>query len=90
MDNGIFMNSLLVSNEPAYIKHFTLFFQELWDSYGVDAVERIKDVEEGMEYDIEVIRPSDRTLKYIFRYCQISSKRNFVYISNSQRLLFVN
>ena len=63
MDNGIFMNSLLVSNEPAYIKHFTLFFQELWNSYGVDAVERIRDVEEGMEYDIEVIRPSDRTLK---------------------------
>ena len=63
MDNGIFMNSLLVSNEPAYIKHFTLFFQELWNSYGVDAVERIRDVEEGMDYDIEVIRPSDRTLK---------------------------
>ena len=63
MDNGIFMNSLLVSNESAYIKHFTLFFQELWNSYGVDAVERIRDVEEGMEYDIEVIRPSDRTLK---------------------------
>ena len=63
MDNGIFMNSLLVSNEPAYIKHFTLFFQELWNRYGVDAVERIRDVEEGMEYDIEVIRPSDRTLE---------------------------
>ena len=63
MDNGIFMNSLLVSNEPAYIKHFTLFFQELWNSYGVEAVERIRDVEEGMDYDIEVIRSSDRTLK---------------------------
>ena len=63
MDNGILMNSLLVSNEPAYIKHFTLFFQELWNRYGIDAVERIRDIEEGMEYDIEVIRHSDRTLE---------------------------
>jgi two-component system sensor histidine kinase VicK len=62
MDNGIFMNSLLVSNESAYVKHFTLFFQELWNNYGIDAVERIKDIKEGMEYDIEVIRHSNRTL----------------------------
>ncbi|HEY0579093.1 MAG TPA: histidine kinase dimerization/phospho-acceptor domain-containing protein, partial [Candidatus Nitrosocosmicus sp.] len=62
MDEGNLTSSLLISNERAYIKHFTLFFQELWNNYGIDAVERIKDIEEGMEYDIEVIRHSDRTL----------------------------
>ena len=42
MDKGKLMNSLLVSNEPAYVNHFMLFFQELWDNYGVDAKERIR------------------------------------------------
>ena len=42
MDKGKLMNNLLVSNEPAYVKHFMLFFQELWDNYGIDAKERIK------------------------------------------------
>lgn len=63
MDAGNLMDSLLVSNEPAYVKHFILFFQELWNKYGIDAAERIKDIEEGMEYDIEVIRHSDRSLE---------------------------
>ena len=45
-----------------------LFFQELWNNNGIDAVERIKNIEEGMEYDIEVIRHSSKTLEYIFEY----------------------
>jgi len=53
---------LLISNEPAYIKHFTSYFQELWNNYGIDALERIKDIEEGMEHYIEVIRHADRSL----------------------------
>jgi len=62
MEKGRLMNSLLISNEPAYIKHFASYFQELWNNYGIDALERIKDIEEGMEYYIEVIRHSDRSL----------------------------
>src|SRR4029078_12152032 len=62
MDKGRLMNSLLISNEPAYIKHFTSYFQELWNNYGIDALERIKDIEEGMEHYIEVIRHADRSL----------------------------
>ena len=34
----------------------------------------LEDIEEGMEYDIEVIRHSDRTLDLIFGNCSISSK----------------
>ena len=62
MNKGRLMNNLLISNEPAYIKHFTSYFQELWNNYGIDALERIKDIEEGMEYYIEVIRHSDKSL----------------------------
>ncbi|HEX5519591.1 MAG TPA: HAMP domain-containing sensor histidine kinase, partial [Candidatus Nitrosocosmicus sp.] len=60
MEEGKFMSRLLVSNEPAYVTQFTLFFKDLWDKYGIDAKERIKDIEEGMDYDIEVIRHSNR------------------------------
>lgn len=60
MDDGKIMKDLLVSNEPAYIKHFMSFFQDLWTNSGIDAVERIKNIEEGLEYDNEIIRHSDR------------------------------
>ncbi|HXT83090.1 MAG TPA: hypothetical protein VN704_01985, partial [Verrucomicrobiae bacterium] len=60
MDDGKLMNDLLVSNEPAYIKHFMTFFQEKWSNHGIDAVERIKNIEEGVEYDNKIIRHSDR------------------------------
>jgi signal transduction histidine kinase len=63
MDKVGAIDKLLVSNEPAYINHFISYFQDLWDNQGIDVAERIKDIEEGMEYDIEVIRHSDRTLK---------------------------
>jgi len=66
MEEGKFMDRLLISNEPAYVKHFMLFFNDLWNKNGIDAKERIKDIEEGMDYDIEIIRNSDRALdKYL-------------------------
>ncbi len=41
------MNSLLTSNEPAYIRHYNSIFEELWKN-GVDAIHRIKDIEVGV------------------------------------------
>src|SRR5207248_6599724 len=37
------------------IQHFTSIFEELWNQ-GIDAIERIKDVEAGLDFDIEVIQ----------------------------------
>ena len=66
MEEGKFMDRLLISNEPTYVKHFMLFFNDLWNKHGIDAKERIKDIEEGIDYDIEVIRNSDRAVdKYL-------------------------
>ena len=77
LDKGEIMNSLLVSNEPAYVKHFTLFFNDLWSNHGIDAVERIKDIEEGMEYDIDIIRQSDRTLNLYLEIVQYAQSEIF-------------
>jgi two-component system, OmpR family, sensor histidine kinase VicK len=84
MDYGSLMNNLLISNEPAYIKHFTSYFQELWDNHGIDAEERIKDIEEGMEYDIEVIRHSDRSLKIYLNIVK-SAKNEIFFIFPTPR-----
>ena len=60
MKAGKIMESLLTSNEPAYISHYNSIFEDLWKN-GIDAVERIKEIEEGVDLaDIEVIPSSAR------------------------------
>ena len=55
MEGGKRIQSLLISNEPLYVRHFTSIFEELWGN-GIDADDIIKDIEEGVEFaDIEVI-----------------------------------
>jgi two-component system sensor histidine kinase VicK len=61
MENGTLMKKLLTSNEPAYIVHYNSIFEELWKN-GVDVIQRIKDMEAGVDLaDIEVIPSSART-----------------------------
>jgi two-component system, OmpR family, sensor histidine kinase VicK len=60
MEGGKLMESLLISNEPAYVSHYNSVFEELWKD-GVDATERIRDIEAGVDLeDIEVIPSSAR------------------------------
>jgi two-component system, OmpR family, sensor histidine kinase VicK len=60
MEGGKKIQSLLISTEPLYIQHFISIFQELWKN-GVDAAERIKDIESDIDLaDIEVIPSSAR------------------------------
>jgi two-component system, OmpR family, sensor histidine kinase VicK len=60
MEGGRRVQSLLISTEPLYVRHFTSLFEEIWRN-GIDARHRIKQVEEGVESDIEVIQNPDRT-----------------------------
>lgn len=56
MEGGRVVQSLLISNEPTYIEHFHSIFEELWKN-GIDATDRIKDIEEGIDFhDIEIIQ----------------------------------
>ena len=57
MEGGKMVQNLLTSNDPNYIQHFYSIFEELWDN-GIDAADRIKDIEEGVDLaaDIEVIQ----------------------------------
>jgi signal transduction histidine kinase len=63
MEGGQMINSLLISNEPLYIKHFASIFEELWRS-GIDAKSRIADIEGGIETEgIEIIQNPSESLK---------------------------
>jgi two-component system, OmpR family, sensor histidine kinase VicK len=42
------LHTALVSNDPSYVRHYSLLFDELWNK-GFDAVDRIRDIEEGRE-----------------------------------------
>ena len=56
------IQSLLTSNEPVYVKQFGSVFEQLWED-GVDAKLKIKDLEEGVENEIEVIQNSSRAFE---------------------------
>jgi signal transduction histidine kinase len=52
--------TLFVSNEPLYVQHLNSLFEELWKN-GIDAEDRIRDIEVGAEWaDVEVIPMSSR------------------------------
>ena len=49
------MHSLLSSNDSVYVNHYSSLFEQLWDN-GIDAVTRIRDIEEGVDLaNIEII-----------------------------------
>lgn len=66
MEGGRAINSLLSSNEPLYVRHFTSIFEELWRN-GIDAKARVRDIEEGIETeDIEIIQNPKESLKIAY------------------------
>jgi two-component system, OmpR family, sensor histidine kinase VicK len=63
MEGGSVVQSLLTSNEPLYLKHFSSIFEELWRN-GVDCENRIKEIEEGTESTkIEIIENPREAVK---------------------------
>ena len=79
MENGNFVNNLLISNEPAYIRHYSLIFEELWKN-GIDALDRINDIEAGAHLsDIEVIPSSARTQKLYLDIVKTHQRRYYGY-----------
>src|SRR5919199_5891307 len=66
MEGGKNVQSLLLSNEPRYVNHFYHIFEELWKN-GVDAKDRIRDIEEGAEpASIEIIPNPSYSIKRAF------------------------
>ena len=63
MEGGTPIRSLLLSNEPPYLKHFSSTFEGLWKN-GTDAIDRIREIEQGIEpSDIEIIENPREAMK---------------------------
>jgi two-component system, OmpR family, sensor histidine kinase VicK len=66
------IESLLISTEPSYINHYNTIFEELWKS-GIDAVDRIKDIEAGLDTaDIEIIQNPKKGIELAWSYLKTS------------------
>jgi two-component system, OmpR family, sensor histidine kinase VicK len=63
MEGGTPIRSLLISNEPLYLKHFSSTFDGLWKN-GTDVKDRIREIEQGVEHsDIEIIKNPREAMK---------------------------
>jgi two-component system sensor histidine kinase VicK len=83
MEGGKISQSFLISNEPLYINHFYSLFDEIWKT-GIDAKERIKAIEEGVDSEgIEIIQDPVEIQKHGFRLIQQAIKEILVMYSTS-------
>jgi two-component system, OmpR family, sensor histidine kinase VicK len=74
MEEGKMMESLLISNEPAYVKHYNSILEELWKN-GIDAADRIREIEEEVDLaDIEVIPSSKRAQEMYLNIVRLAAK----------------
>ena len=82
-ESGQMIQNLLVSIEQPYIDHFASIFDELWKS-GVDAKDRIKAIEEGVDTEgIEIIQNSTEIQKIIFSLVKSAAEEILVVFSSA-------
>ena len=78
--------SLLLSNEPAYVCHFLSIFEELRKN-GINAVDRLKDIEAGADLaDIEVIQSSSRARELYLELVK-NAKKEILFVFPSSTAL---
>jgi hypothetical protein len=79
IEGGEKFQSILVSNEPAYVSHFHSIFDDLWKN-GVDAKIKIARIEEGADFGhIEVIESSARTGELYLDYVRNAQKEIMIF-----------
>jgi two-component system sensor histidine kinase VicK len=82
MEAGRMVESLLTSNEPVYVDHFEGIFAKLW-SEGIEAQERIQELESGMEAaDIEIIRNPRESIGRAWKLIQSAKKEVLLLLSS--------
>jgi two-component system sensor histidine kinase VicK len=63
MEGGKRVQSLLISSEPLYVRHFTSLFEEMWRN-GIDAAAQIRNLEEGHELaNVDLILNPEESLR---------------------------
>ena len=83
MKGGKMVRTLLTSNEPIYIKHFSSMFNELWNN-GIDASYRIRDIEQGIDQaNIEIISNPKEGIKRAWSIIKSAKEEVLVMFSSA-------
>jgi two-component system sensor histidine kinase VicK len=87
MEGGRKVQSLLISNEPFYLRHFASIFEELWKN-GIDAADRIRDIEQGIDLaDIEIIPNPRQGISKAWSIIKNAKEEVLVMFSSTNALL---
>jgi signal transduction histidine kinase len=83
MEGGNVSQSFLISNEPLYVSHFNSLFEELWKN-GIDAKDRIKAIEDGVDTEgIEIIQNPSEIQKITFNLLKSAAKEILILYSSA-------
>ena len=87
MEGGRKVQSLLISNEAFYLRHFASIFEELWEN-GIDAADRIRDIEQGIDLaDIEIIPNPRQGISKAWSIIKNAKEEVLVMFSSTNALL---
>jgi two-component system sensor histidine kinase VicK len=87
MTAGSVAPNVLVSNEPSYIKQFNSLFEKLW-SQGVNAADRILEIEKGVEPDFfEVINDKNKAAELLLSLSKLAKKEVLFLLPNDIALV---
>jgi signal transduction histidine kinase len=87
IEGGEKLQSILVSNEPAYVSHFHSIFGDLWKS-GIDAKIKIARIEEGTDFEhIEVIESSSRAAELYLEFVRSAQKEIMIIFPTNNAFL---
>ena len=90
MENGKVVQSLLLSNESQYLKHFSSVFQRLWKN-GVEATERIHEIEEGVEAEFyNVITDNEKASQILIDMTKSVRKKALIFLPNDKALVRID
>jgi sugar-specific transcriptional regulator TrmB len=62
LEKGNMMTNEIISNDPAYVKHFMSIFEEMWKN-AVDASEAIRNIEKGVDAEFQTLDNEEENMK---------------------------
>ncbi|HYO06006.1 MAG TPA: HAMP domain-containing sensor histidine kinase, partial [Phototrophicaceae bacterium] len=86
MEKGIRVSSLLTSNDYLYLNHYSEIFKELWKT-GIDAKDRIKDIEEGRYINVKIILNPKKSIKFVSELNRSAKKEILIILSSGYGFL---
>ncbi len=90
METGKVVQSLLLSNESQYIKHFSSVFQRLWEN-GIEAADRIREIQEGTEAEFyQVITDNEKASQILVDMTKSTKREALIFLPNDKALVRID